>query len=286
MTRGDAYAAKLLLYSNLLFWHAYCIYPAVTTRIVNGGWLRCHEAYTITMGRVRPLEYMSSMFDVRKTAIIAAIAMSGVFLTAAANAVPTLRLTQGANIVTVSDNGFGDINPLAGVVAFSGTVGDFLVNTTTGVTKPLLGNPSDPILDLNSINVNGAVPGTIVLEFSETDFTNINSALDMVSIIGGTTAGTLQFETFGSLSNSLFATDIMIADSGALTGGILFDEITNAALTGTFSLTTRVTITHTGDFDNSSFNSVLEVPEPSVAAPFVLGAMLIGANLLARRRRR
>ena len=78
----------------------------------------------------------------------------------------------------------------------------------------------------------------------------------------------------------------MVADSGALTDGILFDEITTATLTGTFSLTTRVTITHTGDFDNFSFNSVPEVPEPSVMAPFILGTMLIGANLLVRRRRR
>tara|TARA_B100000676_G_scaffold278357_1_gene300749 strand:- start:22 stop:141 length:120 start_codon:yes stop_codon:yes gene_type:complete len=39
------------------------------------------------------MEYMSSEFDVRKTAMIAVVAMSGIFLTAAANAVPTLRLT-------------------------------------------------------------------------------------------------------------------------------------------------------------------------------------------------
>ena len=186
----------------------------------------------------------------------------------------------------MSDNGGGDINALSGVVTFSGAVGHFIVNTTTGITKPILGSATVPILDLNSINLNGNNAGTIVLEFSETDFTNTSATLDMISVIGGTTAGTPQFETFGSLINMLFATDIMVADSGALTDEILFDEITTAALTGTFSLTTRVTITHTGDFDNSSFNSVLEVPEPSVMAPFILGTMVIGANLLVRRRRR
>jgi hypothetical protein len=135
------------------------------------------------------------MFEVRKTAIIAFVAMAGIFLTATANAVPS---TQGANIVTVTDNGAGDINSDSGVVVFSGGVGDFIVNTTTGVTKPLLGSSSSPILDLNSINVNGASSGTIILEFSETGFTNVNATLDMLSVIGGTTAGTLQFETFGS----------------------------------------------------------------------------------------
>ena len=58
------------------------------------------------------MEYISSEFDVRKTATIAVVAMSGILLTAAANALPTLRLTQGASSVTVSDNGGGDINAL------------------------------------------------------------------------------------------------------------------------------------------------------------------------------
>ena len=226
------------------------------------------------------------MFNVTKTAIVAVVAMSGVFLTAAANAVPTLRLTQGANVVTVTDNGAGDINADAGVVVFSGGVGDFIVNTTTGVTKPILGAPDAPILDLNSINVNGAAPGTIVLEFSETGFTNASAALDMLSVIGGTTAGALRFETFGSLSNSLFAADIAIADSGTLLGPFVFQEISTEALTGTFSLTTRITITHVGGFDNTSFNSVLEVPEPAIAPALILGSLLIGANFMAQRKRR
>ena len=131
------------------------------------------------------MEYMCSKFDVRKTAMIAVVAMSGIFLTAAANAVPTLRLTQGASSVTVSDNGGGDINAVSGVVTFSGAIGDFVVNTTTGITKPILGSATMPILDLNSINVNGNNAGTIVLEFSETVFTNTSATLDMISIIGG-----------------------------------------------------------------------------------------------------
>ena len=66
--------------------------------------------------------------------------MAGIFLTATANAVPSLRLTQGANIVTVTNRGAGDVNSGSGIVVFSGGGGDFIVNTTTGVTKPLLGS--------------------------------------------------------------------------------------------------------------------------------------------------
>ena len=84
----------------------------------------------------------------------------------------------------MSDNGGGDINALSGAVTFSGSVGDFIVNTTTGITKPILGSATVPILDLNSINLNGNNAGTIVLEFSETDFTNTSATLDMISVIG------------------------------------------------------------------------------------------------------
>ena len=237
------------------------------------------------------------MFDVRKTVIIAVAAMSGVFLTSVASAVPTLRLTQttpiiGATLapstVTIADESASDGAPgILGAVTFNGVVGDFGINVTTGITKPVLGSASSPLLDLNSINVNFTNPGTIVLEFSETDFTTGSSSLSFRSYIGGTTVGTLRFQTFGSNSNALFAQDTLIADSGVMTPPLIgFEEMSNAALTGTFSLTTVVTITHTGGSDNTSFNTILEIPEPHIAPALIVGTMLISANLLARRRRR
>ncbi|MGB0629070.1 MAG: hypothetical protein ACPGRZ_00115 [Alphaproteobacteria bacterium] len=236
------------------------------------------------------------MFDVRKTAIIAFAAMSGVFLTSAANALPTLRLTQisplilpaaGPASVTITDDGIGDGTPIPGSISFNGAVGNFDLNVATGVTKPILGSAQDPLLDLNSIDINFSNPGTIVIEFSETDFTTGSSSLQFRSVIGGTTVGTLRFQTFGSNSNTLFDQGILINDSGDISAGLVdFEEVSTAALTGTFSLTTVVTITHTGAPDNTSFNSILEIPEPYIAPPLILGTMLIGANLLARRRRR
>ena len=57
--------------------------------------------------------------------------------------------------------------------------------------------------------------------------------------------------------------------------------------------TLRITITHNSqfykssfNFDKSSFNSALEVPEPAITPKLVLGTMLVGANMVARRKRR
>src|SRR5262245_17805634 len=56
--------------------------------------------------------------------------------------------------VVITDNGVGDINPLAGAVTYSGSINGFLVNVTTGISKPLIGGVNNYAeLDLNSVNV-------------------------------------------------------------------------------------------------------------------------------------
>ena len=48
----------------------------------------------------------------------------------------------------------------------------------------------------------------------------------------------------------------------------------------------RITITRDSEFDKSRFNSVAAVPEPAITPKFVLGTLLVDANLVARRKRR
>ena len=48
----------------------------------------------------------------------------------------------------------------------------------------------------------------------------------------------------------------------------------------------RSAITHDSQFDKSHFNSVLAVPEPAITPKLLLGTLLVGANLVARRKRR
>jgi hypothetical protein len=97
--------------------------------------------------------------------------------------------------------------------------------------------------------------------------------------------GTLRYQTFASLTNIEFARDILIADSGILQGGFLFNDVATAALSGSFSLTTVVTVTHGAQFSNSSFNATLEISEPALAPPIVIGMLILSANMALRRRK-
>ena len=233
------------------------------------------------------------MNRIKKHLLIGLAALAASAVSVSAHAVPQLRLSDGINTVTVTDSGAGDVNPLAGVVVFNGAVGDFSVNVTTGITKPLLGSPTDPILDLNSIDVTGAAGGVLTIEFTKTDFFSSGSSLDLSTAIGGVTADTVQFEHFASTTNTAFAQDIALFDSDNLTGGFLFIDVGSSAISGDYSLTTVATITHTAGGQNSSFNSVLEgaftpttdIPEPALAPSLVIGGLLLAGRLISRRRK-
>ncbi|NBP72986.1 MAG: hypothetical protein EBU57_07455, partial [Alphaproteobacteria bacterium] len=148
------------------------------------------------------------MNRIKKHLLIGLAALAASAVSVPAHAVPQLRLSDGINTVTVTDGGAGDINPLAGVVVFNGAIGDFSVNVTTGITKPLLGSPTDPVLDLNSIDVTGAAGGILTIEFTETDFLSGGPTVNFSTEIGGVTADTVQFEHFASAANTGFARDI------------------------------------------------------------------------------
>jgi hypothetical protein len=47
-----------------------------------------------------------------------------------------------------------------------------------------------------------------------------------------------------------------------------------------------VTVTHGAQFSNSSFNATLEISEPALAPPIVIGMLILSANMALRRRKR
>lgn len=129
--------------------------------------------------------------------------------------------------------------------------------------------------------------------FSETDFLSTGPSVNFIAAVGGVTAGTASFDYFASASNAIFATDLALASSGALSGPFVFSDIGGQALTGAYSLTTVATIVHTGPGQNSSFNSelesvneVIEIPEAPFAPSLLLGALLFAGRAVSRRRAR
>ena len=74
-----------------------------------------------------------------------------------------LRLDNGTSAVTIQDNLAGDLNASLGVINFSGSIGGWIVNVTTGITKPMSGTVVAPYMDLNSINLTlpAGLPGGV-----------------------------------------------------------------------------------------------------------------------------
>ena len=224
--------------------------------------------------------------DLKRLVAGAASAATLALSASAALAIPQLQLSDGTSTVTVTDQGVGDLDGLAGAIVFSGQVGSYFINVTTGVTKPVLGSAEEPSLDLNSINVSGPGGGVLTIRFTETDYLSNSGTADIFSAIGGVTSGTMQYQTFASTTNDPFQQDLLVSDSGYLNGPFVFSALSTIAISGTYSLTAVATITHSGSgTQNSSFNAVVELPEPFLAPPLVLGSLLLGSTFIMRRRK-
>lgn len=238
----------------------------------------------------------------RKFALIGALAIALLGISpAVTNAAMLLRLTDNfGNTVTVSDQQLGvDLSPVVGVITFTGTLtggssaSPWIVNVTTGLSKPAIGSPSQAKIDLSSVNVSstGVAGSTITLEVTDTDYTLSGSPIAHYHNIGGTlSAGgsissadylDLGNAEFG-LSNGLFLGPFTAA--GGFSGGIS-GSVAGYVPGAGFSMTEVVIITHGSGVSSTSFNSesIASVPEPATALILLGLAPVLG--FVARRRR-
>lgn len=223
--------------------------------------------------------------------LFATLVGAGVLLAASAPsfATPMLRLTSDGSTVTVSDNLSGDAVPLAGQVTYIGSVGSFVANVTTGTTKPLIGDASQAAFDLNSINVTSGTAGSLKLEFTETDFISSYDIVGFVSQIGGTInnlpGSSLAYTVYVDTSNTAFGTGTEVYSatfgSGAFSAAS-FNQV-GLGLSTPYSITIVANLTHSGS-GSSSFDALVQVPEPATVALFGAGLLAIG-GLRGRRRK-
>ena len=224
-----------------------------------------------------------------KMTLLIAVGLASLMLAPAAHAVPTLAMTldDGVNpaISLVDTTHLGFLN-------FTGLLGAFTINVSTGTGVGSLNPLADGSIDLNSINVSSISGGTLTIKLTEYDMVEPTGLTQFHSAIGGTVGSvgkppsTLTFDTYMDSTNTAFGTATALASrifSGS--GSAFAYQATNlGTITGPYSETIVVTIVAPAG-STSSFDGLLTpAPEPTSLAALGVGLAIVG--LVSRRRAR
>jgi hypothetical protein len=234
--------------------------------------------------------------------LLALFAMALLIVPTAARAGTNLgmQLSSSPQTVTICDNdinftgctesGGTDGDPTLGSMTYSGSVGDWSINHTSGVGPPVLSFPS--LLDLTNFSLTtggGVNPITVMLTV-----TNLSGPLGNLTLfnnISGTSsfAGTtITVQSWLSTSNTAFcASSTCGGGHGTLITNQSFTGInwggaisgTGATGSGPYSITLAVTFDSHGQGDHSSFDDDLSIPEPATLSVLGAGLLALGTGL-------
>ena len=190
-------------------------------------------------------------------------------------------------LVVVTDNGVGDLNPMVGAVVFTGPVGNVILDLTTGLSKPLIGNSNSAMLTLTQLAVTAMQPARLTVSLTDTGFTV--PAMPMASFlseIGGVltgTGGSVEAWSYVDLDNAPFGTGGSSLYHGVFGPGAFADSLgTSFVNNGSPFSMTQVALMKLNPYSVVSFDAHSKVPEPS--AMLLMGTGLIVLAVWGRRR--
>ena len=201
------------------------------------------------------------------------------------NAAATLTVYDGVNpLITVVDNGAGDLSGATGAIILITNVGVWNLDINTAETKPVLGSPTGPVMTL-SVQANSSAAGSLSFTFSDNGFGPASGLLTAITtghVISG--AGvTATYDVYGDPANVIGATTDHIASAGTTTLPTTATGSGPLALPTPFSLTQVETFVASGPTRISADASLQVVPEPGVMG---LGALGLAVFALGRPRRK
>lgn len=198
------------------------------------------------------------------------------FVEKPANALLMLSLDDGlGNTASVTDTD-GD-----GLLTFTGSLGSWLANVSTGVANPLIGSPSINALDLASVNVSGG-EGTLTIMLTNTGYDGSASRTSYLTGVGGTTDGDVMFQSYIDTTNTAFGMGTLLNDTGIMSGIAFSSSNGGSVMTSDlYSLTTVATLSLSGVGDLTSFDYTIKVPEATSLTLFGIG--LFGLAFIRRR---
>ncbi|MEW6378710.1 MAG: PEP-CTERM sorting domain-containing protein [bacterium] len=233
---------------------------------------------------------MKGILNAHKYLVITlAIVISLAFLSSAQALQVTLW--DGTNApLTVADGDLNDSNSATGYVTYIGNYGTFVMNVTTGSSKPGIGSANVPMMDINSFETSSSSGGTIQVSVSDNGFGPMNAGLSGFHIeYSGTTPGTVSGAVYWDDTDALYdpltgaGTQHLISSLPAQTGSFgVEDNPAGIPANSPFSLTMIATITHTGAQFTSLDFSLVPTPEPGTI--LLVGLGLLGLGIIGRKK--
>lgn len=215
---------------------------------------------------------------------------TAITLSVSARATAIFTINDGVDpVISVADNGPGDQASATGVIVVQTNVGVWALTINTAITKPVVGSPTSPVMDIN-LQAYSTAAGSLTLTFSDNNFGPamgiLNATETGYTVAGATSAATMN--VWGDPGNvTLAETDPILALPSSvlpLPPGSLTETGSGALTLGApYSLTESTTVTASGATIVNLDASFYVIPEPGIPA---LGALGFAGWALFRMRNR